>query len=148
MLKENLFKLLADVYVFSIRLQHYHWNVEGHDFKQYHDLFGSMYDDVSDSIDTIAELIRTLDENVPISLAFLKEKTSIDEVEVKDAMDMLIAALAENSLVTISLLDAYKSAESDGEVGISNYLQDRIQMHEKHKWFLRSISKKEMSDVQ
>ena len=67
MLEYKLTYLLANVYAFSIRLQSYHWNVEGINFKEYHKLFGDMYEDVSGSIDTIAELIRTLDKYVPAS---------------------------------------------------------------------------------
>jgi starvation-inducible DNA-binding protein len=142
MLEYKLTYLLANVYAFSIRLQSYHWNVEGINFKEYHELFGDMYEDVSGSIDTIAELIRTLDKYVPASLSHFSSLTEIKESETySNGLEAVTSASGDNSKVLISLLEAYEAAEKEGEIGISNFLQDRIQAHEKHKWFLNSIQK-------
>jgi starvation-inducible DNA-binding protein len=72
----------------------------------------------------------------------LKELTTIEETDdVPDAKTMMTRLLQENNILRASLLTAYKTADTTGEVGISNFLQDRIQAHEKHSWMLRSILK-------
>lgn len=141
-LSDSLIKSLADVYTFSLRLKYYHWNIEGKDFLSYHNLFDEIYKDVYQSIDTLAELIRTLDVYVPASLENFKNITDIKEEHINpSSISMCLSALENNSIVTLSLLNSYEESEKAGEIGISSFLQERIQNHEKHKWFLNSILK-------
>ncbi len=142
MLIDELKKVHADAFTFYLKAHFYHWNVEGPNFPQYHDFLQNLYQEVFASVDSIAELIRTLDSYTPGTLTRLKELTSIEETDdVPDAKTMMSRLLQENNILRASLLTAYRTAESTGEVGISNFLQDRIQAHEKHSWMLRSILK-------
>jgi len=142
MLIDELKKVHADAFTFYLKAHYYHWNVEGPNFPQYHDFLQNLYQEVFASIDTLAELIRTLDSYAPGTLTRLKELTSIEETDdIPDGMTMMSRLLQENNILRASLLTAYRTAESTGEVGISNFLQDRIQAHEKHAWMLRSILK-------
>jgi starvation-inducible DNA-binding protein len=142
MLIDELKKVHADAFTFYLKAHYYHWNVEGPNFPQYHDFLQNLYQEVFASVDSIAELIRTLDSYAPGTLTRLKELTSIEETDdVPDAKTMMSRLLQENNILRASLLTAYRTAESTGEVGISNFLQDRIQAHEKHAWMLRSILK-------
>jgi starvation-inducible DNA-binding protein len=142
MLIDELKKVHADAFTFYLKAHYYHWNVEGPDFPQYHNFLQNLYQEVFASIDSLAELIRTLDSYAPGTLTRLKELTSIEETDdVPDAKTMMSRLLQENNILRASLLTAYRTAESTGEVGISNFLQDRIQAHEKHSWMLRSILK-------
>ena len=142
MLIEELKKVHADAFTFYLKAHYYHWNVEGPNFPQYHDFLQNLYQEVFASVDTLAELIRTLDSYAPGTLTRLKELTSIEETDdVPDGITMMSRLLQENNILRASLLTAYRTAESTGEVGISNFLQDRIQAHEKHAWMLRSILK-------
>ncbi len=142
MLIDELKKVHADAFTFYLKTHFYHWNVEGPNFPQYHDFFQNLYQEVFASVDSLAELIRTLDSYAPGTLTRLKELTSIEETDdVPDAKTMMTRLLQENNILRASLLTAYRTAESTGEVGISNFLQDRIQAHEKHAWMLRSILK-------
>jgi starvation-inducible DNA-binding protein len=142
MLSEALKITFADVYTFALKTQFYHWNVEGPDFKQYHEFLGDLYHDVNESVDTIAELIRTLDVFTPGTLTRIKELTTIPESDVvPDDMAMFINLRNDNELLLTSLRIAYREAETESALGISNYLQDRIQAHEKHGWMLRAITK-------
>ena len=54
---------------------------------------------------------------------------------------MAVNLEADNNLVIISLMTAYKIAEEQGEIGISNSLQGRIETHQKHGWMLRATAK-------
>jgi starvation-inducible DNA-binding protein len=142
MLIDELKKVHADAFTFYLKAHFYHWNVEGPDFPQYHDFLQNLYQEVFASIDSLAELIRTLDSYAPGTLTRLKELTTIEETDdVPDAKTMMTRLLQENNILRASLLTAYKTADTTGEVGISNFLQDRIQAHEKHAWMLRSILK-------
>jgi starvation-inducible DNA-binding protein len=142
MLVDELKKVHADAFTFYLKAHYYHWNVEGPNFPQYHDFLQNLYQEVFASIDTLAELIRTLDSYAPGTLTRLKELTSIEETDdVPDAKTMMTRLLQENNILRASLLTAYTTADTTGEVGIANFLQDRIQAHEKHSWMLRSILK-------
>jgi starvation-inducible DNA-binding protein len=142
MLIDELKKVHADAFTFYLKAHFYHWNVEGLNFPQYHDFLQNLYQEVFASIDTLAELIRTLDSYAPGTLTRLKELTSIEETDdVPDAKTMMTRLLQENNILRASLLTAYTTADTTGEVGIANFLQDRIQAHEKHSWMLRSILK-------
>ena len=142
MLIDELKKVHADAFTFYLKAHFYHWNVEGPDFPQYHDFLQNLYQEVFASIDSLAELIRTLDSYAPGTLTRLKELTTIEETDdVPDAKTMMTRLLQENNILRASLLTAYTTADTTGEVGISNFLQDRIQAHEKHAWMLRSILK-------
>lgn len=137
-LQQALKKCLADSFAFSLKTQFFHWNVVGQDFYQYHELFGKIYEEVQAASDTIAELIRQLDEVAPGSLGRFKELTTINDADsVPDIKSMVNVLEQDNRIVLASLLTAYKIAEEMGELGISNEIQDRISAHEKHGWFLR-----------
>jgi len=142
MLIDELKKVHADAFTFYLKAHFYHWNVEGPNFPQYHDFLQNLYQEVFTSVDTLAELIRTLDSYAPGTLTRLKELTTIEETDdVPDAKTMMTRLLQENNILRASLLTTYNTADTTGEVGIANFLQDRIQAHEKHSWMLRSILK-------
>jgi starvation-inducible DNA-binding protein len=142
MLADLLKTTQADAFTLYLKAHFYHWNVEGINFPQYHSFLGDFYEDVHGSVDTIAELVRTLNTYAPGSLDRFKALTSITETDtVPDAKTMMQNLYTENLKMLASLMKSYKQADSDGEIGIANYLQDRIQAHEKHSWMLRSILK-------
>ena len=142
MIVDILRKLIADSYVLYFKAHSFHWNVEGPDFVQYHDFLKNFYEEVFESIDTYAELIRTTDQYAPTSLSRLLDLTSLEEASSIPEAVMMIKILAkDNEVFLLSLKNAYQQAEQTGELGISNYLQDRIQAHEKHAWMLKAIIK-------
>ena len=142
MLVDQLKIVQADAFTLYLKAHYYHWNIEGPNFPQYHDFLQNFYEDVFASVDTFAELIRTLDTYAPGTLSRFKALTTIDESDtVPDAMTMISNLQNENNSMLITLLKAYEMADAETEIGIANFLQDRIQSHEKHGWMLRSILK-------
>ena len=142
MLVETLKTTLADTFVLYFKAHSYHWNIEGSDFAQYHDFIGDFYADVFASVDSIAELIRTLDAYAPTSLARLQALTQMEEEEnILSAKDMLVRLRQDNDKYLAQLVKTYNEAETASEFGVSNHIQDRIQAHEKHAWMLRAITK-------
>ena len=142
MLVDTLKTTLADTFVLYFKAHSYHWNIEGSDFAQYHDFIGNFYQDIFNSVDSIAELIRTMDAYAPTSLARLQAMTQMDEEEnIPSAREMLVRLRQDNDKYLAQLVKAYNEAETASEFGVSNHLQDRVQAHEKHAWMLRSITK-------
>jgi starvation-inducible DNA-binding protein len=133
---------LADSFAFYLKAHNYHWNVEGPDFYEFHQMFGEIYEEVFGSIDELAEQIRTLDVFAPGTLTRLKDLTNVVEDEtIPSPVIMSRNLFIDNNKVLATLMTGYKMAEDHGELGISNFLQDRIQAHQKHAWFLRSVGK-------
>lgn len=136
---EAMKKVLADAFAFRLKAQYYHWNVEGSDFYEYHKFFGDLYEEVDDAIDSIAEHIRTLDAYAPGSFSRYLELTTIkDESTIPVAADMVSRLLGDNQIILANLKIARDLADSLGKNGIVNFLEDRLDTHEKHSWMLRS----------
>jgi len=142
MLADQLKITQADAFTFYLKAHFYHWNVEGPDFAQYHEFLADLYQDVFESVDTFAELIRTLDVYAPGTMTRFKTLTTIEETDIiPDARTMFMNLAQENIKMRASLMRSYDMANKENEIGIANFLQDRIQAHEKHSWMLRSILK-------
>ena len=142
MLADQLKITQADAFVLYLKAHFYHWNIEGPNFPQYHDFLQNLYQDVFASVDTIAELIRTLDVYAPGTLSRFQSLTTLEESDIiPDALTMLKNIVEQNTLMLETLKKAYSMAEEEKQIGIANFLQDRIQAHEKHGWMLRSITK-------
>lgn len=141
-LADDMKVALADTFAFYLKAHNYHWNVEGPNFSEYHAFLNGLYDEVWLAVDAIAEHIRTLDSYVPGSFSRYKELSSIeDELKIPNASTMLSRLESDNKKVIASLTTAQKAAEEAGKVGIANFFQDRIDIHEKHGWMLRSFNK-------
>ena len=142
MLVDELKQVQATAFAFARKTHYFHWNVEGPDFIQYHDFLGELYAEVDASVDVIAELIRTLNVYAPGAWRMLNELSLIkDDQTIPSALEMMIRVKDDNETLLNALRVCYQTAEQAGQLGISNYLQDRIQTHEKHAWMLRSITR-------
>ncbi len=138
----QLKRILATSFAFYLKAHNYHWNVEGSDFAQYHEFLGNLYEEVYGSVDTTAEKIRMLGAYTPGSFVRYSELSEIDdEVNVPIALQMLNKLKADNELVIGLLRDGIDIAEEAGEPAISNYLQERLDAHQKHAWMLTSLTK-------
>jgi starvation-inducible DNA-binding protein len=139
---EALKKAQATTFSLYLKAHNFHWNVEGPDFAQYHEFLGDFYAEVFGAVDTIAELIRTLDAYAPGSFSRFQQLSTIeDELTVPKGIVMIARLYSDNQRVLATLTDAYRMAESAGKLGVSNAIQDRITAHEKHGWMLRSFTK-------
>ena len=141
-LQLSLQKTLADVFTMYFKAHTFHWNVEGPDFSQYHDLLGDIYEEVYGSIDLLGEHIRQIDAYTPTSLKQLLDLTVVSEEEtVMPALQMIKSLMDTNSMVLASLMLSYRDADSASELGLANFLQDRIAAHQKHAWMLKATLK-------
>ena len=134
--------VLADTFAMYLKTHMFHWNVTGIHFPQLHEFFGDLYDELWNAVDPIAEHLRTLDAYAPGSFKRFMDLTSIeDEISIPVAMAMVTKLQEDNEKVIASLKQAYKLAEAANAPGLSNFLQDRIDIHWKHNWQLKSIMK-------
>jgi starvation-inducible DNA-binding protein len=144
MLSDNLKVLLASTQSFAIKTQNFHWNVEGSNFPQYHEFFNTMYEDVSDTIDTIAEYIRILNHYTPGSLTRYAELTIIeDQTKIPRAELMFIESLMDCEKMTQLVTAMFDEATEERQQGIANYMAELQDLYGKKAWFIRSVLKKE-----
>ena len=138
-LLERMKTLLATNFSFYLKLHFFHWNVTGPNFPQYHEFFGDLYEEVFAANDKIAEQIRAIKGYAPGSLSRFLDLTTIkDQIDVVPAEQMLSIAIQDNDKVIEVLTQAFLAAEQSAEHGLSNFLQDRIDIHKKHAWMLRA----------
>ena len=137
---EIMRKALADAYAFQLKANNYHWNVTGPNFPQYHKFLGKLYQEVFASTDNIAEQIRALDAYAPGSFTRFIELTDIeDEVNIPTSNEMISRLVIDNDKYLETLNMAFKLASQFDKQGLVNFLADRIDVHNKHAWMLRSI---------
>jgi len=132
----------ASEYTFYLKAQFYHWNVEGINFAELHELFGKIYEEVQGSIDDFAEKIRAAGAYAPSSNSRFNVLSQIsDETQVAPAEQMVAELLQDSDNMVKILKRVYDVAEAAGEHGFSNFLAERMDAHRKHSWMLRATTK-------
>jgi len=134
-------KVLADTFGMYYKAHTFHWNTSGPDFYQYHQFLNEIYEELFEAIDKVAEFLKAIDGNPPKKLSVLQQMMSIIESEPISALDMINDLYMTNNLVLVSLMRAYQLADDAGELGLSNFIQDRIGVHQKHGWMLKATLK-------
>jgi len=143
---ESLHKALkiafASEYAFYLKAHYFHWNVEGPNFPQYHELFGNIYEEVYGSIDTFAEEIRATGTYTPGSFTRFSILSQIDdETQVLPAEAMLVELLQDSERMEEMFRIVFRAAEELGKHGLSDFLASRQEAHAKHSWMLRATLK-------
>lgn len=137
-LTDSLNNLLSNAAVLYFSAHRAHWNVEGVDFREYHELFGEIYSDTYDSIDPIAENIRKLGD-FPIALGDAEEMSAYEDDSATTDARELAGDIYEKNKVYLGLLkEAFDTATESNEQGIANLIAERIDSHEKWDWQLRA----------
>jgi len=132
----------ATEYTFYLKAHFYHWNVEGADFFQYHELFGKIYEEVFDSIDDFAENIRKLGSYTPGSYTRFSALSKVDEeLQVAPAEAMIKELLADSDKCVELFKMVFAISEREKEHGLSDFLAGRMDAHRKHSWMLRALLK-------
>lgn len=132
----------ASEFSFYIKAQGFHWNVEGPDFFQYHELFGKIYDEVYSSIDDFAEKIRSIGSYVPSSYTRFDMLTKVeDETQILPKDGMVKELMLDNEKMIVILRKLFQLSEQAGEHGFSDFIAGRMDAHAKHGWMLRASSK-------
>lgn len=137
---KGLYKLLEQTYDLYTKTQNFHWNVTGREFLSLHQLFESQYNDLSEAVDTVAERIRTLGFSVTGTYFHTNTPTKLKRDEpIKSTSDMVLELMkGHEGIARSARLLCMKSGEAS-DFASENLLADRIQVHEKSAWILRSI---------
>jgi len=136
---EALQQIFKDNFVAYFRSHASHANVVGRNFASDHKLLQKTYEDLQAQIDTLGELLRTLQEFMPYDIQEILDDSNLDTGAIEGTADELIAAGMDDLEYLVKehreLIDI---AEAEGEKQIANYAQDRVLALEKHIWMYRS----------
>ena len=136
----ELAHVLADTYTLYLKTHNYHWNVTGPLFNTLHLMFEEQYNELWAAVDLLAERIRSLGEFAPGSYSQFADLTSIAEAQdVPTAEEMLADLVTGHEAVARTARRAFKVADDANDEATSDLLTQRLQVHEKTAWMLRSM---------
>ena len=137
---EGLSRLLADSYTLYLKTHKFHWNVTGPMFQTLHLMFETQYTELATAVDLIAERIRALGFFAPGSYAEFAKLSSIKESDgLPKAEDMIRQLVEGQEAVVRTARSVFPIAEKAGDEATADLLTQRIQLHEKTAWMLRSL---------
>lgn len=137
---EGLSRLLADTYSLYLKTHAFHWNVEGPMFNTLHQMFMVQYTELWNALDAIAERIRSLGFPAPGTYTELGKLTSIEESPGQpEAMKMVELLVRGHEAVARTARAVFPAAEEASDEATADLLTQRLQVHEKTAWMLRSL---------
>jgi starvation-inducible DNA-binding protein len=136
----GLSRLLADTYTLYLKTHNFHWNVTGPMFQTLHLMFETQYAELALAVDLIAERIRSLGVYAPGTYKQLAALSSIKEEEgIPKAQDMIRLLVEGQESVVRTARSLYAVVEKADDEATADLLTQRIQLHEKTAWMLRSL---------
>ena len=142
MLADDLKTLLASNFAYYVKAQMFHWNVEGPDFVQLHELFSEIYEFAYSGHDKIAEYIRTLDDYAPGSLERFQELSQIPgQTKIPRARLMLEEILSDTETMKTLVMSTFSSAQQEGREDVANFMAERQDGLGKYAWQLKATLK-------
>jgi starvation-inducible DNA-binding protein len=139
---DGLAHLLADTYSLYLKTHNFHWNVEGPMFNTLHLMFMEQYTELWNALDAIAERIRSLGYPAPGTYREFARLTSIEETPgVPDALAMVRLLVEGHEAVARTARATFPLADKGGDESTADLLTQRLQVHEKTAWMLRSLLK-------
>lgn len=137
---EGLKVLLADSYTLYLQTHNFHWNITGPQFRDLHLMFEEQYTELADAVDLIAERIRTLGVAAPGTYKAFAELSNIKEVDgVPSATEMLTILTKGHEQVVKTCREVLKPAQEADDESTASLVSDRMRLHEKTAWMLRSM---------
>ncbi len=137
---EGLSRLLADTYTLYLKTHNFHWNVTGPMFNTLHLMFEAQYNELALAVDLIAERIRALGVPAPGTYAAYARLSSITEEEgVPNAQDMIRQLVQGQESVVRTARGIFPLIEQVSDEPTADLLTQRMQVHEKTAWMLRSL---------
>jgi starvation-inducible DNA-binding protein len=137
-----LSRLLADTYGLYLKTHNFHWNVEGPMFNTLHQMFMVQYTELWNALDEIAERIRSLGYPAPGSYKAFARLSSIEDSEgVPEAMAMVRELVKGHEAVARTARSVFPDADAAHDEPTADLLTQRLEVHEKTAWMLRSLLK-------
>jgi starvation-inducible DNA-binding protein len=139
----GLSRLLADTYVVYLKTHSFHWNEEGPMFQTLHQMFMEQYTETWNAVDLIAERIRSLGEYAPGTYQEYSKLARIKETEgVPKAEEMVRLLIEGQQGIVRTAREVLPIVEEANDQPTLDLLTQRMQVHEKNAWMLRSLLKK------
>lgn len=136
---ETLRKLLADEFTLYVKTRNFHWNVVAPNFHDLHKFFEGQYESLDDTVDEIAERIRSLDAPAPGGLRDYQQLSRLADAPAGlDAAGMVAALLADHEALARTLRADIEVAEGANDPGTADFLTGLLEGHEKTAWMLRA----------
>lgn len=136
----GLSRVLADTYTLYLCTHNFHWNVTGPMFQTLHLMFETQYTELADAVDLVAERIRALGLPAPGTYRQFAQLSSIQEAEgVPSAEDMIRKLVEGHETVARTSRQVFETAERANDQPTCDLLTQRMQVHEKTAWMLRSL---------
>lgn len=140
---QGLSRVLADTYTLYLMTHNFHWNVKGPMFNTLHLMFEGQYNELALAVDLIAERIRALGYPAPGTYAEFVELSSIKEVKGQPkAEDMIKHLVHGQESVTKTARSLFPTVDKAHDEPTADLLTQRMQLHEKNAWMLRSLLEK------
>lgn len=137
---EGLSRLLADTYTLYLKTHNFHWNVTGPMFNTLHLMFEQQYTELATAVDEIAERIRALGVTAPGSYAqFAALSSVVEETGVPSAEEMIAQLVKDQETVVRTARSIFPAIEEASDEPSADLLTQRMQIHEKTAWMLRSM---------
>ena len=137
---DGLGRLLADTWVLYGKTHGFHWNVTGPMFNSLHEMFDGQYNEIWDSLDEIAERIRALGMPAPFGDSTLTKLASLNEASsIPAAMEMVQQLMSDHEAVARTARSVFDIADAANDQPTADLLTQRLQVHEKTAWMLRSL---------
>ena len=137
---QGLSRLLADTYTLYLTTHNFHWNVKGPMFNSLHQMFMVQYTEQWNALDVIAERIRALGHPAPGTFAEFARLTSIEAPEgVPAARDMIRLLVAAQEATARTARGLYPVVDEANDQPSADLLTQRLEVHEKTAWMLRSL---------
>jgi starvation-inducible DNA-binding protein len=137
---EALSKALADSFTLYMKTHSFHWYVTGPMFQTLHVMFMDQYTELWNALDLIAERIRALGYPAPGSFKSFAKLSAVKEEEgVPAAKDMIKQLVDGQETVVRTLRAAFKIADAADDQPSADLLTQRMDIHEKNAWMLRSL---------
>lgn len=142
-ISKGLSRLLADTYTLYLKTHNFHWNVTGPMFQTLHLMFETQYNELALAVDLIAERIRALGHPAPGTYGEFAKLASIKEsVGVPKAEEMVKLLVEGQEAVVRTARSIFPVVEKAADEASADLLTQRIQLHEKTAWMLRSLLEK------
>lgn len=140
---DGLSRLLADTYTLYLKTHNFHWNVTGPMFQTLHLMFETQYNELALAVDQIAERIRALGYPAPGTYADYVKLSSIKETPGVPKAEKMIALLVEGQeAVARTARSVFPVVDKANDEPTADLLTQRMQIHEKNAWMLRSLIEK------
>ncbi len=140
---DGLSRLLADTYTLYLKTHNFHWNVTGPMFQTLHLMFEGQYTELALAVDSIAERIRALGIRAPATYAEFVELATIKEDRGPQSAEKMIRLLVEGQEAVIrTARSIFPLADKAADEPTADLLTQRMQIHEKTAWMLRSLLEK------